>query len=76
MRPHHLAHEVFVKIQCDNVFENSVSNMRYLKNVVSMMQVSLGVSKKVEDTRQGLRRECQSWPNSVFHVARPGLSDE
>ena len=76
MRLHHLSHEVFVKVKCDNVLGNSVSNLRYLKNVGSMMQVSLGVSKKVEDTRQGLRRECQSWPNSVFHLARPGLSDE
>lgn len=76
MRLHHLPHRVFEKIKCDNIFENSVSGRRYLKNVGSLMRVSLGVSKRAENLRHGLRRECQNWPNSIFHLARPGLSDE
>lgn len=45
----HLLHRGFIEIECDIIFANSASNMRYLKEVDRIMHSSLRVSKRVED---------------------------
>ena len=42
----------FIEIKCDIMFGNSVSNMRYLKDVGRMIHLSLRVSKRVEDPNE------------------------